>query len=530
MSYQAYNNLASPNEVLVKIEEYVASRGYSIVKNAVDDLNIYDMSSTDGKKLVFKSRDGEYFYILRSANGTNIFGVADEAAMDTAPIDRDYTYNGIGVIISEGYSNIVRWYNQGMIPKRYRDTKALGLFMPVAVKDDKGNALNYTYTLFCNNVSSQDADTLVFTVMKENDSYRQCAHIVLGTVSKYANWTGGAFFSASATSSMIGSSWECFEHKKDADSCILPVLSSGDDSNTFLRIDIDDAPSNTRGNVYWASSGTDNVTGKKLSLPIRTGDGKNGKIPNYWVLQSHNRLDWGRNVNTLNCLSINMPIYMAISRDPESLAVYSTAGYIEGVYFINTLNMQTSFTYKLNYPSNTDVCQVFPQGKRRGARGYDGISIKQDDVTSGGSSSTSGTTNSYSIMDFTTMQTLVDTSKTATPVMNINNSLTNISAYGGDTVFKDPKMSQSAILLSQPYTNFNSLVIRYTEDTGNSIHTVQWTKSDFANAISSGVSFDLLKGNSANLYWKIDPKTSSTTILSCTDKNCGIVSIVGNLS
>ena len=128
------------------------------------------------------------------------------------------------------------------------------------------------------------------------------------------------------------------------------------------------------------------------------------------------------------------------------------------------------------------------------------------------------------------MQTLVDTAKTAIPVMNINNSLTNISAYGGDTVFKDPKMSQSAILLSQPYTNFNSLVIRYTEDTGNSVHTVQWTKSDFANAISSGVSFDLLKGNSANLYWKIDPKTSSTTILSCTDKNCGIVSIVGNLS
>ena len=535
MSYQAYSNLTSPNEVLVKIAEYVTSRGYSIVKNAVDDLNIYDMSSTDGKKLVFKSRNGEYFYILRSANGTNIFGVADESDMDNAPVDKNYTYNGIGVIISEGYSNTVRWYNQGMIPKRYKDTKALGLFMPVAVKDDSGKALNYTYTLFCNNVSSQDADTLVFTVMKENDSYRQCAHIVLGTVSKYADWTGGAFFSASATSSMIGSSWECFEHKKDADNCILPVLSSGDESNTFLRIDIDDAPSDTRGNVYWASSGTDNVTGKKLSLPIRTGDGKNGKIPNYWVLQSHDRLDWGRNVNTLNCLSINLPIYMAISRDPESLSVYSTAGYVEGVYFINTLNMQTSFTYKLNYPSNTDICQVFPQGKRRGVRGYDGISIRQEDVTSGGNSGTSSTTNSYSIMDTTTMQTLVDPSTTI-PIMNINNSLTNISAYGGDSKFKDPKMTMSTILLSQPYTNFNSLVINYTEDTGDSIHTVQWTKSEFANAMSSGETFDLLKGDSTEekghriLFWRINPRTSSTTILSCKSQNCGIVSIIGNLN
>ena len=91
MSYQAYSNLASPNDVLVKIAEYVTSRGYSVVKNAVDDLNIYDMSSTDGKKLVFKSRNEEYFYILRSANGTNIFGVADESAMDTASIDKDYT-------------------------------------------------------------------------------------------------------------------------------------------------------------------------------------------------------------------------------------------------------------------------------------------------------------------------------------------------------------------------------------------------------------------------------------------------------
>lgn len=128
------------------------------------------------------------------------------------------------------------------------------------------------------------------------------------------------------------------------------------------------------------------------------------------------------------------------------------------------------------------------------------------------------------------MQTLVDTAKTAIPVMNINNSLTNISAYGGDTVFKDPKMTRSAILLSQPYTNFNSLVIRYTEDTGDSVHTVQWTKSDFAKVMSSGVSFDLLKGYSTNLHWKIDPTTSSTTILSSAGQNCGIVSIVGNLS
>ena len=379
MSYRAYSNLSSPNEVLVKIADYVSSLGYTVIKNATDDLNIYDMSSTDGKKLVFKSRDNEYFYILRSANGTNIFGVTDESVMDTTPAEVSPTINGIGVIVSEGYSDVVRWYNQGMIPKNYKGNKALGLFMPVAVNNAQGTPLNYTYTLYCNNINYGDADTLVFTVMKEGDSYRPCAHIVLGVLDKFETWTGGAFFSASATSDMVKTSWECFEHKKakDLKQSMLPVLSSGDASNTFLRIDIDDAPSDARGNVYWASSGTDNVTGKRLSLPIRVGGGGNGKIPNYWLLQSNGALDWGRNVNTLNCLSVNFPLYMAVSRDPESLSVFATVGKIHGVFFINLLNMQSGCVYKLNHPSNTDVCQVFPQDRRRGKYGYDGISIQQ---------------------------------------------------------------------------------------------------------------------------------------------------------
>ena len=37
VSYQAYSNLTNPNEVLVKIAEYVTRRGYSVVKTAVED-------------------------------------------------------------------------------------------------------------------------------------------------------------------------------------------------------------------------------------------------------------------------------------------------------------------------------------------------------------------------------------------------------------------------------------------------------------------------------------------------------------
>ena len=119
VSYQEYSNLATPNDVLLKIAEFITAKGHSVVENAIDDLNIYDMSSTDGKKLVFRSRNSEYFYILRSANGTNIFGVAHESVMGTTEPQLSSTYNGIGVIVSEGYSKTARWYNQGNIPKRY---------------------------------------------------------------------------------------------------------------------------------------------------------------------------------------------------------------------------------------------------------------------------------------------------------------------------------------------------------------------------------------------------------------------------
>ena len=98
MSYQEYSNLATPNDVLLKIAEFVTAKGYSVVENAVDDLNIYNMSSTDGKKLVFRSRNSEYFYILRSANGTNIFGVADESVMGTTEPQQSSTYNGIAAL------------------------------------------------------------------------------------------------------------------------------------------------------------------------------------------------------------------------------------------------------------------------------------------------------------------------------------------------------------------------------------------------------------------------------------------------
>lgn len=209
----------------------------------------------------------------------------------------------------------------------------------------------------------------------------------MGNVNKYDDWTGGIYFSASANHTMTKTAGKCFEDTYGADYNIYPVLCSGKLSTTFLRIDVDDATSKIRGDIRWASSGEDNVTGKKLSLPIRLKYGVgNGYIPNYGYIQSSNSLDWGRNVNTLNCISINMPIYFSVLVDPDVLDNYAACGTATGVYFIDMLNMQTASTYEQEYPTSGNLCQVFSMGMRRGTYGYDGISIRQrkdeDDNTS----------------------------------------------------------------------------------------------------------------------------------------------------
>ena len=384
MAYVSYVGLTNSNEVLEGIADYVTAQGYTIVQPLVDDLDVYTLSVNDGKKFCFQDATQTYYIVLRSANNYNIFGVNDDPTMDVTTPQTGSNYTGIGMTVGEGYSSTQRWYNQFRVPLAYNSasnwqsapTDVLGVYMPIKVGS------GYSYTLYCNRVT-EPSDTLVFSIVKENDNYRQCTHLVVGNLKKFGNqledalWEGGLFFSGSATRYMPNAN-SVFDHNITSDSAILPILSSGDASNTFLRIDIDNAPSEARHNILWASSGTDNITGKPMSLPIRTGTGKNGNIPHYYYLQSKSRLDWGRNINTLNCLTIDMPLYVAVRTDPDSLNQYAAVGLVSGIYFISTLNMQTAKTYERDYPASGKRAQIFPFGKRRGYYGFDGFSIRQE--------------------------------------------------------------------------------------------------------------------------------------------------------
>lgn len=415
MAYVSYTNLHNPNEVLTKMVEYIKSRGYTVIDDLKDDLNVYDRSTTDGKKFVFMDRTETYYVMLRSANGTQIFG-SDDATMDSIAqntgADCDPAYYGIGMTVGEGYSKTQRWYNQYLTPNTWQKTYINGVWIPV---NDRSSETVFTYTLWCNNITTP-TDTLIFSVTANNTEGNsmigwdtKAVHMIFGNLQKYDDWNGGAFFSASSVPSLMKNAAKLFElppkgatddqklaeHFLTHDEGILPILSSGSVSNTFLRMDIDDAPKESRGLIRWASSGTDNVTGKPLSMPIRVSGGGNGQIPHYSFMQSASATDWGRNINTLNCMTLNMPCYMAVRVDPDVLNNYAGAGQVTGVYFVCTLNMQTTGTYEMSYPKSGDLCQIFPFSCRRSTKyGFDGISIRQkeDDSSSSTGDITTDTT------------------------------------------------------------------------------------------------------------------------------------------
>ena len=399
MAYVKYTDLETPDEVLTKMAEYITSRGYTIIEPLKEDTNIYDRSSVDGKKFVFMDRTQTYYVHLRSFNEIWPFGTTDDAYMDIQTPNVDYKYQGIAMTVSEGYSKTQRWYNQHLVPTNFRGKDVQFVCIPIPSRAELNsngtNNENYNlnkYTLYCNNIV-EPSDTLIFSVVAENvggDAYRghdyRAVHLACGMLRKYDSWEGGFWFTGSTVPSMIKSAYDLFAKSsledEDAfyeikDSGILPILSSGSVSNTFLRIDIDDAPKESRGYIGWASSGTDNVTGKPMSMPVRVSGGGNGLIPHYANMQSQNKLDWGRNINTLNCITLNMPNYMAVRVDPDVLDNYAACGQVTGIYYVSMLNMQTSYLYEMNYPRSQDLCEVFSYSMRRGRFGFDGISIRQ---------------------------------------------------------------------------------------------------------------------------------------------------------
>lgn len=406
MAYVAYKGLKTPDEVLSKIAEFIKTTDLTIVQDLVDDYDIYTASAVDGKKFAFKishsesnNKTVENVVVLRSANGTNIFGMTDDSQqndvvirdtnggigtiVDSQQLKKDIHYEGIGMTVGDAYSATVTWHNQQNTPHIVKSATVLGVFMPITTQ-----VTDISYTLYCNYLKKEEK-TLVFSVVRENTFQRQSAHLIVGNLSKYDVWHGGVYFTGSLNGSindfdMTIKAYKLFEDTYELpEAYTLPVFCQGSKGGTYLQIDIDEAPSDSRGNIHWASSFIDKSisTGKQLAVPVRNSD-SGANIPNYYYMQSKDRLDWGKNNNLLNCITVDLPIYFAVCVDPDVVQDYACCGHCYGLSYISLLNFQTGETYHIDKYNSESLEQVFTMDKRRGWYGFDGFGVDQEIVES----------------------------------------------------------------------------------------------------------------------------------------------------
>lgn len=361
MAYEKVT-IASPNELILAIRAFASDSGWTVLYEG-DDLPIDGTAITDGKRLVLKSPGGSTYAHFRAANGKDIFPTHTTTG---------YKY-GLGLTCSTEYTEAPAsglWYDQiGATQTTTKEVIGVGIPLHAAA------ACN----VYFNHVADP-AEMLLISVELFPGFFQ---HMAVGEIYKIGVWTGGTLYSASRNSANMFTT-SMTRAAVEATSGHLFAVNLK--ASTFLRANIDAAPLRTP-EVLWASAGPATATadagytGKRLGLPV-FGSGVVGtawypKIPHYRYLQSQSAEDTGRNVNTLNCISVNLPLAVYVLRDPDGLTNFSQCGYVPGVYFISTRNVAPASLYNVDYPASGTLYQAFPQISRGGTMGYDGFSVKQ---------------------------------------------------------------------------------------------------------------------------------------------------------
>lgn len=377
MAYVKYTGLTTANSILAQMSIYASSVGWTVEANCIDDLDVILRSLTDGKRLTLRNPSATFYAHLRSANGYQIFPKQDggvDITTATALPAINSAMTGIGLICSSGWSSVSKWYAQDNAPT-YSDVNGNGAQVGVGIQTREGSQ----HTLYCNSMATPE-EMIIFTI--ECGGLYQ--HLAFGNIHKLATWTGGMMLSGTLNSYNMFTG--CSGSILGIEANMSPLFSTDSVSTSFLRIDMGDAP--TRGDIGWASSGSNDTTaitcytGKQLALPIRTAQSIGSatwipQIPNYRYLQSQSTTDSGDNCNTLNCITIDLPLYAAVIVDPDDLHEFAPVGIISGVACISMYNMAEGETYEISYPSSGVLHQVFPHTRNGGVFGYDGISLVQ---------------------------------------------------------------------------------------------------------------------------------------------------------
>lgn len=361
MAYQVFDTVAGANDILTKVRDVALANGWTVLENLTVDPSLDATVQNDGLRLTIKAPgDDACVACFRSANGKAIFPAQAGGG------------SGIGLICCQQYESAPAsgfWYDQPQTPIEASTQNKVGVGIPV--KPDSN------YKLYVNVVATPKPMIVVSVEIIEG----VFQHLAAGFVNKIGTWDGGVIFSGSRGASNMFISNFTRSAIESGSSHLFGMTK--DVSTTFLRCDIDAAP--LRANpVLWASNntaGTTGHTGKVVGLPVKRLDSVGGtwnpQVPHYAFLQSQTSDDSGRNVNTLNCITVNLPLAVYVLRDPDGLKNFSQCGYIPGIYFISVRNVAAGKTYEISYPTSGQLHQAFPHVDRAGIFGYDGFSVKQ---------------------------------------------------------------------------------------------------------------------------------------------------------
>lgn len=219
------------------------------------------------------------------------------------------------------------------------------------------------------------------------------------------------------------------------------------------------------------------------------------------------------NTNTLNEITMVLPVYFYVKDSPEAVNMWKYIGTTNFFGLVSMYNMDTFHISQVDYPVSGNRYMCCSLYKRR-TIDFSGIAIKLSNTLE---------SLSDNVADFDGMQ-----SNTTDTVLNINNTTTGIIAYGGDCTFIDGTPGCSIDLLTNIY-RFRKLIVEYTDDSGLELHSVD-IDVRYLQSNSTNSYFDLLMDNVYGLFWHIDLTKSTGLFLSGVTQNCGIVSIKGMTS
>lgn len=208
------------------------------------------------------------------------------------------------------------------------------------------------------------------------EGFFQTTHLAVCDIEPFDAYDETGFLiSGSANSLMLDKDcYKIYDDEELSDTYTRPLFGSSDKSTTFMRVY--NKEMEKRG-IFWASSGTDKLTGSSILLPVRTPQiNTNTKevIPSYEYLQADSPLSWGNNFTAVSGLTLRLTLYVCYK--DETAGGYRPVGNILNAHYVSLWNMQTAGIYNFSYPFVTTKDQVFPFGRRRGIMGFDGVSIR----------------------------------------------------------------------------------------------------------------------------------------------------------